>query len=204
MDVSKVRARIGTLRGEFEDRLAALVEVPTVSMDPGRRGDIDRCAAVASEYLREAGARVDIVETGGFPMVVGRIDARSVVPHGDDLQPPRRAAGRPGRVAHASVHVHARRRSLARARRHRRQGAGADRALRRAAGAGGGRARQHPVPLGAGGGDRQPELRARPGRGDRGRRRGGTSPASRPIRWSCRTRSGSPPAGRRSPTACAG
>ena len=29
------------LRGEFEDRLAALVEVPTVSMDPARRAEMD-------------------------------------------------------------------------------------------------------------------------------------------------------------------
>ena len=73
MDVSRVRARIGELRGEFEDRLAALIEVPTVSMDPERRGEMDRCAFVASDYLRAIGARVDVIETGGFPMVLGRI-----------------------------------------------------------------------------------------------------------------------------------
>ena len=73
MDVSRVRARIGELRGEFEDRLAALCEVPTVSMDPSRRGEMDRCAAVASEYLRGIGARVDVIDTGGFPMVLGRV-----------------------------------------------------------------------------------------------------------------------------------
>jgi acetylornithine deacetylase/succinyl-diaminopimelate desuccinylase-like protein len=73
MDVNRVRARIGELRGEFEDRLAALVEVPTVSMDPGRHGEMDRCAFVAADYLRAIGARVDIIDTGGFPMVVGRV-----------------------------------------------------------------------------------------------------------------------------------
>jgi acetylornithine deacetylase/succinyl-diaminopimelate desuccinylase-like protein len=73
MDVTRTRARIGGLRGEFEDRLAALVEMPTVSMDPGRRGEMDRCAATASEYLRELGARVDVIDTGGFPMVLGRV-----------------------------------------------------------------------------------------------------------------------------------
>ena len=74
MDVNRVRARIGELRGEFEDRLAALVEVPTVSMDPERRGEMDRCAFLASDYLRAIGARVDVLETGGFPMVVGRVE----------------------------------------------------------------------------------------------------------------------------------
>jgi acetylornithine deacetylase/succinyl-diaminopimelate desuccinylase-like protein len=73
MDVSQVRARVGALRGEFEQRLAAMVELPTVSMDPGRRADIDRCAALASEYLRELGARVDVIDTGGFPLVLGRV-----------------------------------------------------------------------------------------------------------------------------------
>jgi acetylornithine deacetylase/succinyl-diaminopimelate desuccinylase-like protein len=72
--VSQVRARIGALRGEFEDRLAALVELPTVSMDPGRRGEMDRCAETASAYLRDLGARVDVIDTGGFPMVLGRIE----------------------------------------------------------------------------------------------------------------------------------
>jgi acetylornithine deacetylase/succinyl-diaminopimelate desuccinylase-like protein len=74
MDVSQARARIGALRGEFEDRLAALVELPTVSMDPGRRGEMDRCAETASAYLRDLGARVDVIDTGGFPMVLGRIE----------------------------------------------------------------------------------------------------------------------------------
>jgi acetylornithine deacetylase/succinyl-diaminopimelate desuccinylase-like protein len=70
---SSLRQKIAGLRGEFEDKLAALVEVPSVSMDPARRPEMDACAALAAGYLRELGARVDIVETGGFPLVVGRI-----------------------------------------------------------------------------------------------------------------------------------
>jgi acetylornithine deacetylase/succinyl-diaminopimelate desuccinylase-like protein len=73
MDVSKVRAQIRDLRREFEDQLAALVELPTVSMDPERGADMDRCATLAAEYLQTLGARTDIIDTGGFPMVVGRI-----------------------------------------------------------------------------------------------------------------------------------
>jgi acetylornithine deacetylase/succinyl-diaminopimelate desuccinylase-like protein len=73
MDVTKLRAQIADLRGGFEDKLAALVELPTVSMDPDRRVDMDRCAALAADYLRGIGARTDIIDTGGFPMVVGRI-----------------------------------------------------------------------------------------------------------------------------------
>src|SRR5260221_5689166 len=80
MDVSQARARIGAVRGEFEDRLAALVELPTVSMDPDRRADIDRCAATAAAYLRDLGARVDVLDTGGFPMVLGRIQRDASFP----------------------------------------------------------------------------------------------------------------------------
>ena len=72
-DAAPLRQKIADLRGEFEDKLAALVEVPTVSMDPARRSEMDACAALAGGYLRELGARVDVLETGGFPLVVGRI-----------------------------------------------------------------------------------------------------------------------------------
>ncbi len=58
-------------RPRFEEWLGRLVEVPTVSMDPARREDVRRGAAVAVEYLRELKADAAIVETGGHPMVVG-------------------------------------------------------------------------------------------------------------------------------------
>jgi acetylornithine deacetylase/succinyl-diaminopimelate desuccinylase-like protein len=73
MDTAALRRRIAQLRAEFEERLAALVAIPTVSMDPGRRAEMDACAALAGGYLREAGARVDLVETGGFPLLIGRL-----------------------------------------------------------------------------------------------------------------------------------
>ena len=58
-------------RPRFEEWLGRLVEVPTVSMDPARREDVRRGAAVAVEYLRDLKAAAAIVETGGHPMVVG-------------------------------------------------------------------------------------------------------------------------------------
>jgi acetylornithine deacetylase/succinyl-diaminopimelate desuccinylase-like protein len=42
-------------------------------MDPGRAADMRRCATLASTYLRALGAEVSLVETGGVPMVLGRI-----------------------------------------------------------------------------------------------------------------------------------
>ncbi|HEY4184353.1 MAG TPA: M20/M25/M40 family metallo-hydrolase [Polyangia bacterium] len=73
IDVKAVRGRISGWRSSFEEKLAAFVEIPTVSMDPARRPEMDRCAALARVALEELGARVDVIETGGFPLVLGRI-----------------------------------------------------------------------------------------------------------------------------------
>jgi acetylornithine deacetylase/succinyl-diaminopimelate desuccinylase-like protein len=73
LDQKALRARIAGWRAEFEERLAALVEIPTVSMDPARRPEMDRAVAEATRTLGEIGARVDVVETGGFPLVIGRV-----------------------------------------------------------------------------------------------------------------------------------
>jgi acetylornithine deacetylase/succinyl-diaminopimelate desuccinylase-like protein len=72
-DTSALRATIAGLRGEFEDKLAALVEIPSVSMDPSRRSDMDRCADLATSYLRDIGAEVTRIDTGGLPLLLGRI-----------------------------------------------------------------------------------------------------------------------------------
>ena len=80
MDTANLRKRIVDLRAEFEERLTALVAIPTVSMDPGRRAEMDACAALAGGYLREAGAQVDVIETGGFPLLLGRIGRDPALP----------------------------------------------------------------------------------------------------------------------------
>jgi acetylornithine deacetylase/succinyl-diaminopimelate desuccinylase-like protein len=72
IDGARLRQRVAELEAEFEQRLGALVGVSTVSMDPGRRGEMDACVSLAGGYLREAGARVDVIETGGFPLLLGR------------------------------------------------------------------------------------------------------------------------------------
>ena len=73
MDVNRVRARIGELRGEFEDDWRRWSRCRRSAWIPGRRGEMDRCAASRADYLRAIGARVDVIDTGGFPLVVGRI-----------------------------------------------------------------------------------------------------------------------------------
>ncbi len=72
-DVATLRADIHGLRRRFEDQLAALVAIPSVSMEPERAADMRRCADLACAYLRDAGAEAHLVDTGGVPTVVGRI-----------------------------------------------------------------------------------------------------------------------------------
>lgn len=64
---------IGNLRQEFADKLAALVGIPSVSMQPERRDDVHRCASLACSYLREAGAEAETIETKGLPIVLGKM-----------------------------------------------------------------------------------------------------------------------------------
>jgi acetylornithine deacetylase/succinyl-diaminopimelate desuccinylase-like protein len=68
-----LRARAAGWRNEFEERLASLIEIPSVSMDPERKADMARCASAAQTLLGEIGATVDVIDTGGAPLVVGRI-----------------------------------------------------------------------------------------------------------------------------------
>ena len=62
-------------RTGFEAKLAELVEIPTVSMDPERHDDVKRGAECARQYLEAAGARAEVIETPGNPVVFGRFEA---------------------------------------------------------------------------------------------------------------------------------
>ncbi|HWQ33344.1 MAG TPA: M20/M25/M40 family metallo-hydrolase [Blastocatellia bacterium] len=64
---------IQSIRPEFEEKLATLVEIPSISMDPERRGDIVRCGETAAEFLRGIGAEAEVISTPGNPVVVGSI-----------------------------------------------------------------------------------------------------------------------------------
>ena len=61
------------VRSEFEEKLATLVEIPSVSMDPECKGDIKRCGETAAEFLRGIGAQAEVVATPGNPVVFGSI-----------------------------------------------------------------------------------------------------------------------------------
>jgi acetylornithine deacetylase/succinyl-diaminopimelate desuccinylase-like protein len=59
-------------RAAYEGDLRQIVEIPTVSLDPERRDDIQRGADWAVAFLRRMGAQAERIETAGNPLVVGR------------------------------------------------------------------------------------------------------------------------------------
>jgi len=68
---------VSDCRDGFESRLAQIVEIPTISMDPEKTPDIRRGADLACEYLKSAGAEAEVIETPGNPVVLGKIRAGS-------------------------------------------------------------------------------------------------------------------------------
>ncbi len=69
-----------SIRNEFESNLKTLVDIPSVSMDPGRKPDIHRCAEAAAALLGKMGATAEIVSTKGNPVVVGQFGANPAYP----------------------------------------------------------------------------------------------------------------------------
>jgi acetylornithine deacetylase/succinyl-diaminopimelate desuccinylase-like protein len=61
------------LRQEFADKLGELVGLASVSMEPERHPQVRACAEKACDYLRAIGAKADLVETKGLPLVLGRL-----------------------------------------------------------------------------------------------------------------------------------
>jgi acetylornithine deacetylase/succinyl-diaminopimelate desuccinylase-like protein len=64
---------IRSVRTEFEDKLATLVELPSISSDPERQSDIKNCGETAAQYLRDLGANAESIKTPGNPVVFGSI-----------------------------------------------------------------------------------------------------------------------------------
>ena len=77
---ARLRATIANLRDEFAGKLGALVAIPSVSMEPQRHGEVRRCAELARDYLREAGAAAELLPTEGLPIVWGRLAADRPAP----------------------------------------------------------------------------------------------------------------------------
>jgi len=58
-------------RPAFETALRELVEIPTVSVEPQRKGEVARGADYAAGLIRRFGGEVRVLATGGHPLVHG-------------------------------------------------------------------------------------------------------------------------------------
>jgi acetylornithine deacetylase/succinyl-diaminopimelate desuccinylase-like protein len=67
-------------RDSYEQHLRELVEIPSVSVDPAHKDDVRRAASRAAELVRWAGGEATILETGGHPMVHGRLGSDPGLP----------------------------------------------------------------------------------------------------------------------------
>jgi acetylornithine deacetylase/succinyl-diaminopimelate desuccinylase-like protein len=57
-------------RPDFESLLKEFVEIPSVSADPARKGDLERCAELGAKTIRALGGKADIHRAPGAPPVV--------------------------------------------------------------------------------------------------------------------------------------
>ncbi len=67
----KLNSYVEDVRNEFEQMLGEIVEVPTVSMDPAYKSEIEKGADLAVEFLKKFGFEAKKCETPGNPVVLG-------------------------------------------------------------------------------------------------------------------------------------
>jgi acetylornithine deacetylase/succinyl-diaminopimelate desuccinylase-like protein len=80
MDKASLLAFAKRERDAYEKALKELVEIPSVSSDPARAGDIRRAADHAAGLIRQFGGEAKILETSGNPLVHGRFFVANDVP----------------------------------------------------------------------------------------------------------------------------
>jgi acetylornithine deacetylase/succinyl-diaminopimelate desuccinylase-like protein len=77
IDARSLRTFAEAHRLDFEAWLAELVNIPTVSVDPAHREDMHRGAQAACARLCAVGAEGEVIDTGGHPLVYGRLSGES-------------------------------------------------------------------------------------------------------------------------------
>ncbi len=80
MDKASLIAFAKRERDAYEKTLKELVEIPSVSSEPVRVGDIRRCADYAAGLIRLFGGEAKVLETSGNPIVHGRFFVANDVP----------------------------------------------------------------------------------------------------------------------------
>jgi acetylornithine deacetylase/succinyl-diaminopimelate desuccinylase-like protein len=91
--MTTIREYVDARRPQLLEELKELLRIPSVSTDPARKPDMDRCAQAVLGRLKEAGLEASILETGGHPAVYGeRLKAPgkpTLLVYGHyDVQPP--------------------------------------------------------------------------------------------------------------------
>jgi acetylornithine deacetylase/succinyl-diaminopimelate desuccinylase-like protein len=69
----ELQAYAASVRADYEAVLKRMVEIPSVSVEPERKPDIERTAQAAVELLRSIGATAEAIKTAGNPVVYGEI-----------------------------------------------------------------------------------------------------------------------------------
>src|SRR5687767_15045413 len=76
----QLRAFAEAHRAAFERDLKTLVEIPSISASPAHKPEMRRCAEAAVKILESVGAKAEILETPGNPIVFGKLDHGEGVP----------------------------------------------------------------------------------------------------------------------------
>jgi succinyl-diaminopimelate desuccinylase len=91
--VDNVVSYIQAHRQAFEDELAALLRIASVSADSRQRGDVRRAADWIADQFKKLGLATELIETGGHPLIYAQTPPVPGVPialvYGHyDVQPP--------------------------------------------------------------------------------------------------------------------
>jgi succinyl-diaminopimelate desuccinylase len=91
--MQQVETYLTEQQSAFEDELCELLRIPSVSADSRHRADVRRAGEWVRDRLAALGARVELVETQGHPIVYGELagpaGAPTVLVYGHyDVQPP--------------------------------------------------------------------------------------------------------------------
>lgn len=71
LTLDALRAFAAEHRATFEKELKTLVEIPSVSADPAKAGEVRRCAEAAKSLFERFGGKAEILETKGNPLIHG-------------------------------------------------------------------------------------------------------------------------------------
>lgn len=72
-NLDEIKSYVDSIRAEYEANLKKLVDVPSISMDPTCKEHIREAAEMAMELLKEAGCEAQLIETRGYPVVIGQL-----------------------------------------------------------------------------------------------------------------------------------